>query len=555
MPVSSIRPAGVERSYRAERALNELNGNLVGVFDFDQVTALVCHAARELTGADGASVVLREGNRVRYVAQDAVAPLWKGQTFPIDRCISGWVMLHAQDAAISDIFEDDRVPHAAYRPTFVRSLVMTPVGSGAPVAAIGAYWASKHAASADDVELLHSLARIADVALAGVRAHDEVRLAWAEAEQANRLKDQFLATLSHELRNPLNNIVGFSELLLRTPEANQVPIIRQAASSIHGNARAQARLINDLLDLSRRQTGKFAIERHPVDLVCLVRDALDTVRAQASQKQVHLVVDLASSPLLVNADSVRVQQIVWNLVDNATKFTPVGGQVRVSVAEKGGRAELVVSDTGQGIAPELLPHVFEMFRQGDTGTTRAQAGLGIGLALVRQLCELHDGQVEARSSGLGKGACFIVQLPLHELPPTAGSSVVDRASGELHGARVLVVDDAQDSLEILSLLLASAGADAVTAASGEEALGTAGNGRFDLVVSDLSMPTMDGCELLRRLRVTAGYAHTPAIALTGFGRDEDLERARRAGFTATLTKPLEFASLVALARRALHATR
>jgi two-component system CheB/CheR fusion protein len=540
------------RRYRDGQTLTEVSRTLVGAFDFDQVTSIVCRAVRDLTGADGATFVLREGDRVRYVDEDGVGALWKGQVFPIESCISGWAMLHSETAVIADVFEDPRIPHAAYRPTFVRSLVMTPVGPGVPVASIGAYWSARHEASPYEVELLRSLASAADLALAGVRAYHDARRARAEAEQANRLKDQFLATLSHELRNPLNSIVGFSELLLRAPEALLVPLVAQAATAIHANARAQARLINDLLDLSRLQTGKLALERHPVELGPLVRDAVEAACAQAAEKELLLRVELAGTPLQVNADHVRMQQIVWNLVNNAIKFTPRGGQVSVRLGEAAGNAELVVEDTGEGIAPEFLPHVFEMFRQADAGTTRAHGGLGIGLALVRQLCELQGGRVEAESSGLGCGSRFIVQLPLHAVAPSAQTPEQRAARLELRGARVLVVDDTEDSVEMLRLLLASEGAEVVGAASGQEALAAASGGRFDLIVSDISMPVMDGYELIRRLRDMVEYAGTPAIALTGFGRDEDVQRARQAGFSAQLTKPLDFARFLGLARAALR---
>jgi PAS domain S-box-containing protein len=542
----------LERRYRDGQTLTEINRTLVGAFDFDQVTSIVCRAVRELTGADGASFVLREGDRVRYVNEDGIAPLWKGQDFPIESCISGWAMLHSQTAIIADIDQDDRIPVASYRQTVVRSLVMTPVGPGTPVASIGAYWGSPHEADPYEVELLHSLASAADLALAGVRAYHDARRAWAEAEQANRLKDQFLATLSHELRNPLNSIVGFSELLLRTREARSVAVIQQAAMAINGNAQAQARLINDLLDLSRLQTGKLALERHPVDLAPLVGDAVETARAQATEKKLSLSVELAPGTLRVNADHVRVQQIIWNLVNNAIKFTPPGGRVSVRLTERNGRAELVVEDTGQGIAAEFLPHVFEMFRQADAGTTRAHGGLGIGLALVRQLCELHDGRVDAESAGLGFGARFIVQLPLNTTAVSERPRPTAAAPAELRGARVLVVDDTEDSVEMLRLLLCSEGAEVVGVSSGEAALAAAQAAPFDLIVSDISMPGMDGYELIRRLRATAGYANTPAIALTGFGRDEDIQRSRRAGFDTQLTKPLDFPSFVRLARAALN---
>lgn len=544
----------VERRYKDGLKLTDINRTLVGTLEFDQVTEIVCRAARELTGADGATFVLRENACVRYVAESAIAPLWKGQEFPIECCISGWAMLHAETVTIENIQADPRIPVEAYSPTFVKSMLMTPVGPGAPVASIGVYWAQPHQASAYEVELLQSLASAADLALAGVRAYEQARQAWAEAEQANRLKDEFLATLSHELRNPLNSIVGYADVLLRSPEAQQFPLVRQAAETIQRNAAAQTQLVNDLLDLSRLQTGKLTIDRQPLPLATLVRDAVESVRKQAALQEIKLSIDFPGERLTVLADSVRLQQIVWNLVNNAVKFTPKGGQVSVRLSRAGDSACLVVEDTGQGIEADFLPHVFEMFRQSNAGTTRAHGGMGIGLALVRQLVELHGGQVAAYSAGVGCGARFTVKLPLHLTPASATALTPKPQNGNaLSGARILVVDDSQDSLEMLRFLLIGEGATVTTATNGAEGLQIARAGEFDLIISDISMPVMDGYDLLKNLRAAElRYASIPAIALTGFGRTEDVERARLAGFTTHLTKPLDFDHLLRLARGTLQ---
>jgi two-component system CheB/CheR fusion protein len=355
------------------------------------------------------------------------------------------------------------------------------------------------------------------------------------------------------LRNPLNNILGYSEIVRRSSEAKQSPLVRQAAETIHRNAEAQAQLINDLLDLSRLQTGKLAVERHLLHLAPVIGDAVETVRAQAGEKRIKLNVDLAAEQLSVNADPVRIQQIVWNLANNAVRFTPDGGQVSVSLRREGDEARLVVEDNGQGIAPEFLPHIFEMFRQGDARTTRKYGGMGIGLALVRQLTALHGGQVEAYSAGPGQGARFTVRLPLHRaLPVDTTRASLPRTAGELSGARILIVDDTQDSVDMLRLLLTGEGATVETALSGAEGLTVASNSDFDLVISDISMPEMDGYEFLQALRANPRHRATPALALTGFGRDEDVERAREAGFTTHLTKPLDFDNLVKLACVALR---
>jgi PAS domain S-box-containing protein len=382
----------------------------------------------------------------------------------------------------------------------------------------------------------------------GVDVTEQVRARKA-IEEVNRLKDEFLATLSHELRNPLNSILGYAEVLRRSAEAKQSTLIQQAATTINNNAQAQAQLINDLLDLSRLQTGKLAVESQPLSLAPLIGDAVETVRAQAVKKGIKLDVDLIAEPLTVNADPVRLQQIVWNLINNALKFTPKGGRVTVTLDRERDDARLIVEDSGQGISAEFLPHVFEMFRQADAGVTRRHGGLGVGLALVRQLTELHGGKVEVHSEGQGRGARFTVRLPLLREPlARSGGAASSQLTGELSGARILIVDDTQDSLDMLHFLLSGEGASVKTAASGAAGLAIANEADFDLVISDISMPEMDGYEFLQALRTNPRHVKVPAIALTGFGREEDIARTRQAGFTTHLTKPLDFDNLLQLAR-------
>ena len=396
--------------------------------------------------------------------------------------------------------------------------------------------------------------RVSGIFVHGVDVTDKVKARRA-IEDANRMKDEFLATLSHELRNPLNSILGYAEVLRRNPETKHLGIIRKAADSIHSNAEAQAQLVRDLLDLSRLQTGKLGVELQPSHLAPLIGDAVETVREQAGQKGIKLNVDLAAEPLTVNADPVRVQQIVWNLVNNAVKFTPKGGRVSVSLNREGDEATLVVEDSGQGIDADFLPHVFEMFRQADSRSTRRHGGLGVGLALVRQLTELHGGKVEAYSQGPGSGARFTVRLPLEsQRVEERGAGLPLQTTGELAGAHILVVDDTQDSLDMLRFLLRGEGATVETASSGVTGLSMAAEREFNLVISDISMPDLDGYEFLQALRQNERYKDVSAIALTGFGRDEDVERARQAGFTTHLTKPIDFENLVRLARLAIGKT-
>jgi PAS domain S-box-containing protein len=542
----------IERRYLDGLKLTETNRRLVGALEFDQVTEIVCAAARELTGADGATFVLRDGAQVHYVAENAIEPLWLGQTFPIECCISGWSMLHQQPAVIEDVSADARIPADVYGATFIRSLLIMPVGPGMPVASIGVYWARQHRARDYEVELIRTLASAAGLALASVRAYEETRQARLQAEQANRLKDEFLATLSHELRNPLNSIVGNTQILLRSPEATEVPVVQRAAKIIHRNASSQIQLINDLLDLSRLHNGKLLLNRLPTKLVPVISDAAEAVRAQAEARKIVLQINLPDESLVVDADPVRIQQIVWNLLSNAVKFTPNEGQVSLHLSQMSGRAILTVADTGQGIDAAFLPHIFEMFRQADARTTRQYGGLGIGLALVKQLAELHGGSIQAQSAGTGCGAQFTLRLPLVTAAQPVAAVDARSTQGGLQGARILIVDDSPDSLEMLNLLLEAEGAEVRTAAGGQAALQIAETADFDLIISDISMPEMDGYEMLARMRAAGRLAAVPAIALTGFGRPEDVARARTAGFTSHLTKPLDFDYLIELARTALR---
>lgn len=374
------------------------------------------------------------------------------------------------------------------------------------------------------------------------------REARADAERANRLKDEFLATLSHELRNPLNVVIGYAEILRRDDDQKPEFVIK-AAETIRRNALAQAQLVSDLLDLSRLQMGKLSLNKKPSSLSTIIKDAIETVRHEASAKPVSLSIELDPEVMVVEGDPVRLGQIAWNLLNNAIKFTAAGGQVSVRLIKDDGQAVIIVEDTGQGIVPEFLPHVFEIFRQADASIVRKQGGMGIGLALVKQLAELHEGSVKAESDGVGQGACFTVRLPLYQTGVSALPQVRTGATGALKGKFILVVDDSPETTEMLGKLLELEGAFVDSARSGKEALEIACRKKFDLVVSDISMPEMDGYELLQKLRTIPGMAEIPAVALTGYGRSNDVERALEEGFAEHLTKPLDLDELLIIVRR------
>ena len=377
----------------------------------------------------------------------------------------------------------------------------------------------------------------------------------AEAEDANRLKDEFLATLSHELRNPLNVVIGYAEILRRSDESQSHAFVVKAADTIRRNALAQAQLVSDLLDLSRLQMGKVALNQQPVSLSTIIADAIETVRAEATGKRIALNIAMDSEILVIEGDPVRLGQVAWNLLNNAVKFTPVEGEVKISLTKDGDDAKLVIEDNGQGISTEFLPHVFEIFRQADASSARRQGGMGIGLALVKQLAELHGGRVSAESEGVGGGARFSVWIPLYKAGVAGLESEKTGSTGALSNKFILVVDDSSETTEMLGKLLQLEGAFVELARSGEEALEIAGRKNFDLVVSDISMPEMDGYQLLQKLRELPSMTNVPAVALTGYGRGADVDRALDEGFAEHLTKPLDLDQLLLIVRRLTEAEK
>ncbi len=371
-----------------------------------------------------------------------------------------------------------------------------------------------------------------------------------EAEAANRAKDEFLATLSHELRTPLNAMLGWIRLL-RSGSLDDATS-RRALQVIERNVEAQTQLITDLLDVSRIVSGKLALELHPLDLARVVGASLDAVRPAAEAKDLKTDVDLAEG-CRVLGDATRLQQVVWNLLSNAVKFTPVGGRIGIRLARTGRAVQLVVSDTGKGIEPEFLPLIFDRFRQADSSSTRAHAGLGLGLAIVRHLVELHGGTVAAQSGGPGSGTEMTVELPAEQsvavdepqgpAPERWGD---DRPARSLDGVKVLVVDDNADTCDLLATIFTGEGAVTSAALSAREALERFDRFRPDVLVSDIAMPGMSGYDLVRRLRqrARAEGGAVPAVALTAYARLADRDRALAAGFQAYLCKPANPAELV-----------
>jgi len=397
-----------------------------------------------------------------------------------------------------------------------------------------------------------------DGAVTGIFAHgiditEQVR-ARQEAEGINRTKDEFLATLSHELRTPLTAIIGWTTILQGesvSPEESALGL-----ATIARNARAQGRLIEDILDVSRMITGKMRLETQLVDFRNIVAEAVNTILPAAQSKSVQVDSELGADKCPVMGDSARLQQVVWNLLSNAVKFTPRGGWIEIALGRSGHHMELVISDSGQGIAPDVLPYVFDRFRQADSSSTRAHSGLGLGLAIVRHLVELHGGSVQAGSPGLGQGAVFTVKLPLTESRPAVpGEPPAERATvsdptgkSPFAGLHILLVDDQEDTRLMLRVVLEKRGAKVTTAHSVAEALAGVQRLRPDLLLSDIGMPGEDGFSLIKKVRALPEEAGgtTPAVALTAFVRGEDRERVLNSGFQAHLPKPIDTAELAAV---------
>jgi PAS domain S-box-containing protein len=383
------------------------------------------------------------------------------------------------------------------------------------------------------------------------------RSARADAEIANHLKDEFLATLSHELRTPLSNVLTWSRLL-QQKYPNAEDVLQRGLTVIVENAGMQAQMIAELLDMSRIASGKLQLDRKTVDLGELVAAAVLSQRPAGEAKGLTLTVHEVKESILISADATRLQQVLWNLLTNAIKFTPAGGKIQVSIGCAGPWAELKIVDTGVGIPAGFLPHVFDRFRQAEAATTRRFGGLGLGLAIVKQLVQLHGGSVQARSSGEGSGATFTVRLPLaraadiasgRQTMPADSPGSAQLSAEAIAGLRILTVDDEPATLDVLARVLTEYGARVTAVGSAMQALETLqGTGEFDILLSDLGMPEMDGFALLKVVRTHFSPEDLPAVAVTAFSRAEDRVRAEEAGFQGYIIKPYDIVELITLVR-------
>jgi signal transduction histidine kinase/DNA-binding response OmpR family regulator len=545
------------------RRLTEASSRIHAVRAVDDLLRVVADSALSLVGA-------------RQVAVSLVVPArsslsWTPGTPPGRRSVR-----HPQETAL-ELLESRALAAARAAPTWrsreqldadpewsrlgvdegclpLRGWLAAPLGAGEGAPAGWIQLSDKESGDFDaqDESLLVQLGQMAAGAAENILS--------ADAREANRIKDEFLATLSHELRTPLQAILTWASALRENPV--EAGTLARGLEVIERNARAQTRLIEDLLDVSRIITGKLVLDKQLVCLGDLARTVAEDARPTAERKQVELRIEGQPVDAFVSGDPNRLRQVIGNLLANALKFTPAGGRVEVGVLAQGSAAELRVQDTGAGIAPDFLPHLFERFRQGDGGTTRAHGGLGIGLAIVRHLVDLHGGSVRAESQGEGRGATFVVTLPLTEAggarqPKTFAPMTPSRVQPRLDGLHVLVVDDERETRECLQVALEHYGAAVAGAGSVAEALAVLDRERIDVLVSDLAMPGEDGYSLIRKVRARGAErsANVPAAALSAHVRAEEKAHAVLAGFDLHLSKPIDPVALAATVQGLAARTR
>ena len=569
--------AELEEQHRDLELLNRTATLLGGNLDLESLVQAVTDAGTQLTGAEFGAFFhtvkdASGGMFVLYTLSGAPREAFEQLGHPRATPLLGPTFEGAAGVIrIADVREDPRygqwAPHHGMPPGHlpVCSYLAIPVTARSGEV-VGGLFFGHHLPGVfgeRSERLLLGLAGQAGLAIDSARMYDDARraavdraqlleaerAARAEVERVSVMKDQFLATLSHELRTPLNAILGWSDMLLARTAATDD---RRGLETIARNARIQAQLIDDLLDMNRIISGKVRLDVQRLDLIAVIDAALDSVgpALEARSLKLRRTLDPGAGPVF--GDPQRIQQVVWNLVSNSIKFTPKGGKIDILLRRVNSHVELRVTDSGIGIAPEFLPHVFERFRQADSSTTRRHGGLGLGLSIVKQLVELHGGSVAAESAGQDLGASFIVRLPIRAIRdddaahPTSRSSAVREIPFQLSGVRVLVVDDDPDARELIGSVLAGVAALPSIAGSASEALALVAERSFDLIISDIGMPDRDGYQLMRAIRALPPErgGRTPAIAVTAFARSEDRTRALLAGYQVHLAKPIEPHELV-----------
>jgi signal transduction histidine kinase/ActR/RegA family two-component response regulator len=550
------RQSAEEAAGRMAR-LQSITAALLEALTPSDVSAVIVEQGMAALGASTGAVALVTEDGAQLVVVSAVG--YAGQLVEPGRRIPLAAPTPLADAIRTGepVFLASAAEREARYPEFARRAAAHEAGAtvpltvrGRPVGVLGLGFAAPHEFGNDERAFMLALGRQCALALERARLYEGQRHARAEAEAANRAKDQFLATLSHELRTPLTAMLGWVRVL-RAGGLDPLTVAR-ALATIERSVKAQAQLIDDLLDVSRIIAGKLRLETQLLDFKTVVEAALEGARPAAEAKRIRLDAALEPGLVALSGDPGRLQQIVANLLGNAVKFTPDGGKVEVVLARRDADVELRVRDTGQGIRPEFLPHVFDAFRQEDSAASRAHTGLGLGLAIVRHLVERHGGTVTAESPGEGQGATFVVRLPVPAIlrspagPSGGGEERPEPQARTLEGLRVLVVDDQADALELVSTILSRAGALVTPAASAREARAAFDAARPDVLLCDIGMPEETGYALIRdvRAREPEQGGAVPAMALTAYASVDDRERALSAGFHLHVAKPVDPAQLV-----------
>src|SRR5262245_54492453 len=537
------RAAKAEAGRREAELIAGVSHTMNASLNIDAVLQAVANAAQELVACELTRIALwdetREVMTYRYTVGTRY-PGYAAMRLTPGKGLVGAAIATGEPVRSEDVFDDPRATPDYFgvaRTEGIISAMVVPIHVRARIEGL-LYFAHRQRRpfTDEDQRIAMRLADRAGVALQNAELYRAEQRARAEAEEANRSKDRFLAMLSHELRTPLNAVMGWARML-RNPRLG-APERSQAAEVIERNTRLQAQLINDLLDVSRIIADKLDLERFPVDVVTIVREAIETIRTDIEAKHIQLTNTLDPSSVDVLADPLRLQQVVSNLLSNAVKFTGEGGRIDVKLSVANTTASLAVVDTGEGIDPAVLPHIFEAFHQADTSTTRTHQGLGLGLAIVRHLVQRHGGTVRAESAGRGHGATFTVELPIvvARIARTSAGGAERIGDGDfpvrLNGIRVLVVDDQKDARELNAAVLREGGADVYVAGSVAETLDLLKRTAVDVLGSDLAMPGADGYELIRRVRLLehGRNVSVPAIALTAYASAEDRRRTLAATF-------------------------
>ncbi len=530
---------------------------LLGVTDPKALVDEVLALAQQSVAADGYAVWRREDDTWRVAAASGMDASFAGLELPTEQDLPLTGPMVAEDVTTTPMLESRR---EAYAKSGVRSLVAVPLEiRGRPGGSIVYYHRERHRPQPIELKIAEALGHLASAAISSAELHVEQQQLAGEnarlleqAQESNRSKDDFLAALSHELRTPLNAIVGWSSILSKSPNVD----LQRGLDVIYRNAKAQTTLVDELLDSSRIESGKMALDFKAAAVAPIIQAAVDTAMPAAAERSISLDLVNADPEVMVWGDAARLQQVFWNLLANAVKFTEAGGRIDVQVRPTPSEVIVTVRDTGIGIPRDDLPQVFERFRHVDAAMTKRYRGLGLGLSLARQLTQMHGGKIVAASDGPGRGSTFTVSLPLFNPAAESTEATIAAAPELLNGVRIIAVDDDPDALEIITKLLRLHGAEVVAVSSAQRALDQLRRGAASLLISDIAMPDRDVFWLLEQVRRQPRDrgGEVPAIALSAFADVNTRMRASSAGFSAHLSKPVRAEALVSEVARVLQAT-